>query len=499
MKADSAQSDGEALFSEVFKRAPDVMSIVRTSDALILEINDAFEETSGFTREQVLGRSSRDFPWWPDAEQRDAILAQLRTQGRLHDVEARFATPHGELVFLISARPLVYRGEHCAIWRAANVTEQRRMEQANRSLEERLRQKQNLERLGLLAGGIAHDFNNLLVGVLGNAELLLATQSEDALSRPLLEALARSAQRMADHTRELLDYAGHTALGQDLVQLDALVDETLGLLRPLLEPVVQLHVEQRASAAWVRGNAGQLTRMLINLIKNAAEALKGEHGSVWIDVSRAAEQVVVSIRDSGGGMDEGARARMFDPFFSTKLAGHGLGLASVPGIVERHGGSLRVHSEHGLGTCVTISIPAHAPAPRAAVPSSRAQRWSGRALVVDDEATVRSVSCALLERLGFAVTEAEDGESALRILQQDPSGWRLVLLDANMPGLDGAQTLARLRVFAPKLPVLLCSGYSAAEFAPLLAQKPHVAFLTKPFRSAQLASSIEALIASVPS
>jgi two-component system cell cycle sensor histidine kinase/response regulator CckA len=491
-----ALSDDEVVFSEVFRRAPDVMSIVRISDALILEINDAFEEASGLTREQILGHSSRDFPWWPNAEQRDAILTQLRLQGRLQDIEARFSTPHGELVYLISARPILYRGEHCAIWRAANVTEQRHMEQANRALEERLRQKQNLERLGLLAGGIAHDFNNLLVGVLGNAELVLATLGHDVAQRPLLEALAKSAQRMSDHTRELLDYAGHTALAQDLVQLDVLVDEAQALARRLLEPTVELHVAQRARPAWVRGNAGQLTRMLINLIKHAAENLEDGYGSVWVDVSRGSEQVVVSIRDSGRGMDAGTEARMFDPFFSTKLTGHGLGLASVPGIVERHGGSLAVESERGRGTRVTISIPEHAPAPRAAAPSGRPQRWSGRALVVDDEATVRAVSRALLERLGFEVSEAADGESALRIVQDEQRAFRLILLDANMPGLDGAQTLARLRVFAPELPVLLCSGYSAAEFAPLLEQKPHIAFLTKPFRAAQLASSIEALMAS---
>ena len=283
MAVDGTQSDDEVLFSEVFRRAPDVMSIVRVADAVMLEINDAFEEASGFTREQIIGRSSRDFPWWPNAEQRDAILEQLRVQGRLQDVETCFATPQGELVYLVGARPLLYRGERCAIWRAANVSEQRRIERANRALEERLRQKQNLERLGLLAGGIAHDFNNLLVGVLGNAELLLLRLGEDSTNHQLLEALAKSAQRMADHTRDLLDYAGHTALAANPVRLDLLVDDAAELARPPLNPELQLHVAQRARPAWVHGNAGQLTRMLINLIKGAAEGLEGGQGSVWVD------------------------------------------------------------------------------------------------------------------------------------------------------------------------------------------------------------------------
>ncbi|MBC7173657.1 MAG: response regulator, partial [Polyangiaceae bacterium] len=357
--------------------------------------------------------------------------------------------------------------------------------------------KQNLEHLGLLAGGIAHDFNNLLVGVLGNADLALNKSSADSPLRPALRAIASSAQRMAEHTRELLDYAGHTATKLSLVQLDHVLDEAMNLTRPILPPAVALDLERRSTRpVWVLGDAGQLTRMLVNLIRSAADAFEEKSGSVSVSIDRSGECAEVSIRDTGSGMEEPALARMFDPFYSSKRAGRGLGLASIPGIVKRHEGSISVESAPRSGTRVVIRIPSREPASSKTPSYSPERRWTGRALVVDDEAPVRSVASRMLTALGFDVIEAEDGATAVELVRRDLERCVFVLLDATMPGLNGAQTLEKLRAIRPQLPVLLCSGYSRADFTQLLEGQPHTAFLTKPFRLEQLATALESVLPS---
>ena len=279
------------------------------------------------------------------------------------------------------------------------------------------------------------------------------------------------------------------------MRLDVVLAEAAERCRRLLRPTVKLHVPARgAEELWIHGDTGQLSRMFVDLIKNAAEALDDAHGSVWLTLARAGELAEVTIRDSGRGLDEATRAHMFEPFFSNELKGHGLGLASVPTIVERHAGTIAVDSDSRRGTSVTIRIPLQKPARPNAPPARELPLFKGRALVVDDEAQVRTVARAMLSRFGFDVVEAEHGMAALALLREEPVGFELVLLDANMPGLNGAETLAQLRAMQPQLPVLLCSGSSLADFSHLLEQQPRTGFLSKPFRIQQLASAISALL-----
>ncbi len=505
MEAESPQqtqrtvSDDDHDLAAAFRAAPDVMCIVRADDAMMCEVNDLFSAVTGYTREDVVGKTSYDFPWWGSAEERDRILATLRDEGRLDLAEVRFVREEdGERVCLVSASPVTFRGERCVVWRAADITDQRRAEDAARVLEERLRQKKNLERLGMLTGGIAHDFNNLLVGVLGNADILLGMVEPDSpLARPL-RAIAANAQNMADHTRELLDYAGRGSTKLVPLALDQVLERAVEVARSLssCESRLTLSVASAANAR-VRGDAGQLTRMLINLIKNAAEAVEGPEGSVQVRLERMGDELEVRITDNGHGMDDATRASMFDPFFSTKTEGRGLGLSAAPMIVDRHGGRLHVESVPQVGTTVSVLLPVDdtplgtTQAPLSA--RSTALR-SGRVLVVDDEPEVRKVACTMLSQLGYDVREADGGEAALRLIETDSRAFTFVLLDATMPGTDGRQTLERVRGICPTLPVLLCSGYSATDFAALVAGQQHTSFLTKPFRVDQLEHAIASLL-----
>jgi CheY-like chemotaxis protein len=355
--------------------------------------------------------------------------------------------------------------------------------------------KERLESLGLVAGGIAHDFNNLLVGILGNAELLVGSVPADSPLLPALRAILTSAERAAEHTRELLDYAGRSLGQPGPVELGALVAEVAQLSAPLCTGDVTLSWQRPTAPLWAEADKGQLTRMLINLVKNALEAMSGRHGVVELRLDAQGDAARLVVRDGGTGMDAATRARIFDPFFSTKQAGHGLGLASVHSIVQRHRGSIEVDSAPGQGATFTVRLPQTAPPDPAA--STRIATpeppHHGRILVVDDDATVRETGTMLLEELGFSVAQAIDGRSALSALAAAP--FDAVLLDATMPGMTAGETLRTLRARFPELPVLLCSGYSRNDFADVLERDARIEFLAKPYRSSELVRMLARLMA----
>jgi CheY-like chemotaxis protein len=356
--------------------------------------------------------------------------------------------------------------------------------------------KERLESLGLVAGGIAHDFNNLLVGILGNAELLLGSIPADSPLAGPVRAILTSAERAAEHTRELLDYAGR-GLGQPTpVELGALVANVAQVTAPL-GGAVTLACELPDAPVWAEADQGQLTRMLVNLVKNGLEAMSGRRGEVRLALDIEDDAARLTVRDAGTGMDEATRARIFDPFFSTKQTGHGLGLASVQSIVRRHRGSIRVDTAPGQGATFTVHLPRSSPPNPAALTrlATPEPPRHGSILVVDDDATVRETGVALLEELGFSVAEAHDGPSALVALVEASAPFDAVLLDATMPGMTASETLRTLRARFPALPILLCSGYAQSDFAELLECESHIAFLAKPYRTSELVRMLARLLA----
>ncbi len=265
----------------------------------------------------------------------------------------------------------------------------RRLEAERRALEQRLERAQRLDSLGVLAGGIAHDFNNLLAGVLGNAELLreMVTGAEQ---RESAEAIVAAAQRAAALTRQMLAYAGQRDLGRrEPVDLGELVAELRTLLGATLSKKARLELAVDARSV-VLGNRATLSQVLMNLLTNASDALGDEAGVIEVRARRVTELdarwdgalgatvrpgdwVLIEVNDTGSGMDEATRGRVFEPFFSTKERGHGLGLAACLGIVSAHGGAVLVESEPGRGSCFSVLLPAGAgePAPSPRPPATR--------------------------------------------------------------------------------------------------------------------------------
>lgn len=404
------------------------------------------------------------------------------------------------------------RAAACATYNAQleqQITARARSELKRRSRDAKLRDAERLESLETLAGGFAHDFNNLLVSVMGNAELLRLTPKLPASCDELACLIVDACHKALGVTRSLLMFAGKGKLSMASINLPKTIARNLELLRKRA-PAGTLFQFRGCQAPEIFADPTQINQLLTHLLTNAVEATDGT-GVIAVEVeeqSFSAEMlgtfqwahgaepgafVVLRIRDSGRGLDEHTRAHMFDPFFSTKFPGRGLGLSAVRGIVQAHHGAIQVHSEPNAGAMFEIALPItptsrqpHAPR----LPEQSDWRGAGAILLVDDDAAVRVVLAKLLQHLGFDVTEANSGREALTIFERAPAKFRLVVLDWIMPEMSGRDTLSSLRALAPELPVLLVSGYNPEEIG---AYGDGVICLQKPATLPQLQTALQSL------
>jgi PAS domain S-box-containing protein len=385
-----------------------------------------------------------------------------------------------------------------------------------KKLEEKLRETARLESLGIMAGGIAHDFNNLLTGVMGSASLLLDDLPTGTAASSLAKGIADAAERAATLTRQMLAYSGKGRFVVEAVDLSRYVRASLPLLHASIPRKVELRLDLADDLPLIEADAGQLQQVLINLVANGAEAIR--EGAGRVDIVTRAEQVdatyikmltthgnispglyvVLEIRDTGCGIDQRTIDRIFDPFYTTKFVGRGLGLSAVQGIVRGHNGAIRVESELGAGTIFRVLLPAVSAAVSASAAADVGRfRGSGTVLVVDDEEIVRSTAATALQRLGFEVLVAEDGISAVEAFRANSSRLSLVLIDMTMPGPSCEETIRRLREIRPDSPIVVSSGFSEAEVLRRLAGSGLSGFLPKPYTVAVLAEKVAAATAGI--
>jgi PAS domain S-box-containing protein len=396
-----------------------------------------------------------------------------------------------------------------------------------RQLERQLAQAQNLEAVGRLAGGVAHDFTNVLMIISGCSELLLARAAgtaDDEMKHDIRE-IQTAAARAAALTRQLLAFSRREPVEPKVLDLNGVVSGFEQLLLRLLGGSVALRFELARSPARVLADPGQIEQVIMNLAVNSRDAM-AEGGEIIISTADVVldgppaeamgappgAYVKLSVRDTGAGMDAQTRERMFDPFFSTKGSGTGLGLATVYGIVQDAGGYLDVTSEVGRGTTIDVYLPAVPDAtpdasaasvqpapierggtrPEPSVPAAAAAGAGGETiLVVEDEGSVRKLVRKILEGRGYRVREAAQGEQALSEAAAGPID--LLLTDIVMPGLSGPELAQRFLLMRPGTPVLFMSGYTDTS-APGMALARDVPFLSKPFTPAALASKVRAVL-----
>jgi signal transduction histidine kinase/CheY-like chemotaxis protein len=381
--------------------------------------------------------------------------------------------------------------------------------------ELRMLQAQKLESMGVLAGGIAHDFNNLLTGILGASNLLAETEDMPESASPLLNGIATACARAADLTRQILAYAGKGRFVIEPVNVSELAHEMSELLRASVPKNVTIIESLTHEPAFVIGDKGQIQQVIMNLVLNATESLEGKPGNVWkttevrhfdeVELATgivpaegpAGDYLVFMVRDEGIGMDEKILARIFDPFYTTKTRGRGLGLSAVLGIVRGHNGGLSVKTKPGKGTTFSVVLPLQQPekeqVPVKETTQSHKPIEQGIILVVDDETIVRSVVENAMRREGYFVVSAEDGLSGVEKFVEHAGELVGVFLDLTMPKMNGDEALTKMRQIRADVPVVVMSGYSENEVSERFGDDDRIAFLQKPFTIANLKTKFESL------
>ncbi len=393
-----------------------------------------------------------------------------------------------------------------------------------KQMERRLFESRKLETIGMLAGGVAHEFNNLLVGINGSVEMLSLLLTGNHEVATYLDMISRMGNRAVELTHQLLAYARQGKYSPVPLSLNKVVGDNIPVLKTSLAPTVDLAVVLAEGLPPVMGDIAQVKQVVMSLCLNAAEAMPGggtlsirtrvEEGAPAVRAGAALKKsrrsghavegpcVVLEVSDNGCGMDEKTLERIFEPFFSTKFVGRGMGLAAVRGIIDSHQGEIAVESEPGAGTRFTVRLPvlqvcvldAQEAQATTAVPVDQNHCGRGLVLVADDEQDVRMVVRAMLESLGYEVLEAADGADAVELFRARHADIALVLLDLMMPRMTGDQAFAEMRRIDPAVKALLASGYDESGRVGEIVSGGFGGFLQKPFRRGELGRKIVSVL-----
>jgi signal transduction histidine kinase/CheY-like chemotaxis protein len=383
---------------------------------------------------------------------------------------------------------------------------------ARRVLEEEARQARKMETAGRLAGGIAHDFNNLLTAILGTSELLLNELAPGTAEREDVEEIKRAATRAANLTRQLLAFSRRQVLQPRVIDVETLVRGVETMLRRLIGEHISLTVRSESNLWHVRADPGQVEQVIVNLAVNARDAMP-TGGTMTITTSNVhfagtaigqetimppGDYLLLTVTDTGTGMDEETLRHLFEPFFTTKATGKGtgLGLATVYGIVKQSGGFIYANSERDKGSCFRIYLPRVEEVldePEHASTVDLSGKAAGRVLLVEDEEAVRRLARRVLEGVGYEVLEAAHGAEALALFQKH-SGIDLVVTDVIMPGMSGQELSARIRQLNPAQQILYVSGYTDDTILQHGNFLPNTSFLQKPFSPSALVARVQELV-----
>jgi PAS domain S-box-containing protein len=387
-----------------------------------------------------------------------------------------------------------------------DISKRKQAEADKNRMQAQLHQAAKMEAIGTLAGGIAHDFNNILSAIIGYTEITLNDLKGDALVRRNLKAVLQAGNRAKDLVQQILTFSRRTEAEKKPLQVKVLIKETLNLMRASLPATIEIKSDFD-SEALVMGDPTQIHQVLMNLCSNAGYAMQAQGGvlsvrlrDVTLDRSTAAEYQLpagdfleLRVRDTGVGIAPENRPRIFDPFFTTKEkgSGTGMGLSVVHGIVENHGGAVRVNSEEGQGTEFLILFPRiRKQLEEKGTPAADLPRGHEHILLVDDERSLIEVGRQMLTRLGYAVTTQTDSLETLKLLEESTIQFDLLITDLTMPHLTGDSLAREAKRRHPRLPVILCTGYRQDLDAIRLVETGVDAVVAKPFRIAEMATVV---------
>ena len=508
--------DSELNYRMVFDAANDAIFVFDLESRRIVDANERSLRMFGVASAGEM--SIHDFWVGPPFTSRAFAKRILHAvSGRPQVFEWLTQNKQGKTFWMeISLKHAVIGGKEKIVAVTRDISERKTQEEARRKIDEQLQRTQRLESLGMLAGGIAHDFNNLLMGILGNANLAQMESPEGSPVRDYVHHIETSAMRAAELTRQMLAYAGKGSLFIRLFDLNKLVTEMANLLEVSISKNVLLRYDLAQNLPPVEGDPSQFRQIVLNLIVNASDAIGDKSGAIMVRTGLTQQDLktissiyisdgmvegsyeYVEVSDTGCGMNSETRARMFEPFFSTKFTGRGLGLAAVLGIIKAHHGGIHVDSDPRRGTTIRVYVPSahkaeleadagaaqNSPARRPAIPA-------GAVLIVDDEESVRLVSKRMLEKYGCTVLTARDGREGVELFKRRSNDIVLVLLDLTMPHMDGRQAFKALKEIKPDIRVILCSGYGKEDARLRFQDEGLSGYLQKPFNFESLTGEIE--------
>ncbi len=482
--------ESDTRFRALFDKSPVIVSLVDMAESRVAKMNEVGLRTFGYTRDEVLGRTTLELGFWADETARRAAARQLIATGLVSGLEIQLARKNGEVFWaLLSSTLVTFQGQPYALATIQDITERRR-------LEARVLQSQKMEVVGHLAGGIAHDFNNVLTVITSTAELAMAGTRDGDPMFEALQTIRAASTRAARLTAQLLAFSRQQILQPATLDLNDVITGLAPMVRRVVGDQVVLDVHPAPVSVTVRADRGNLEQVVLNLAINARDAMP-DGGTVTIAVAAATlaageggtnlpagRYARLTVTDTGTGMSDEVRQRIFEPFFTTKDVGRGtgLGLSMVHGVVQQSGGDIVVRSAPGAGTTFAIYLPLSAGTPESVMPQPRqVEHGSETVLVVDDDTDIRKVLKRALTFAGYDVLIAATGAEAIETLAQHGPRVRLLLTDVMMPGIGGRELAERVRAAHPAVRILFSSGYAENAIAHHGVLAEGVQFIAKPY------------------
>ena len=510
-KAEKALQESEKRFRQIFQTSPESIILTRLDDGLIVDINESHTSITGYTREEVIGKTALESGIWQDEHERDKLITPLRESGFFKNKEITFLRKNGDMGTVLSSGRIFYLENVPHILTISrDVTEQKREQKEKEKLQARLQQAQKMEAIGTLAGGIAHDFNNILQGILGYTELAGLKYKNGKDIAKELEVLTQAGNRAADLVQNILSFSRQTEPERKPLDLGQVIKEALKLIRASLPATIEIRMNIPGAPDKVWADYTEMHQVLMNLCTNAAHAMEESGGILEVileqaeidDRSASMDPALtpglyqrITVSDTGHGMDREVQSRIFDPFFTTKEQGKGtgMGMSVVHGIIKSHGGAITVYSEPGQGSTFHIFIPVmtsgSTECPQASQPADLAA-GEEHILFVDDEKHIVDFASEILKALGYTVTGCNSSLEALELFSRDPSRFDLVITDQTMPRMTGVNLAGELTRLRPDIPIILCTGFSAALTPEKLKWSGVRELIMKPILVGQLAKTI---------
>jgi PAS domain S-box-containing protein len=474
-----ALQESEERLRTVYETFPDSVTIINAADGRCVDVNSAFTRLTGWTAEDVIGKTAADLAIWHNPNEREKLTAGIAQNGKVDNLEAKFRLKDGSVITaLMSAILIQLKNKPHILSITRDISDLKSAQKEREQLKTQLIQAQKMEAIGTLAGGIAHDFNNILGAIIGYAEMALYDTKKDSMEHYNIDQVLSAGHRAKDLVKQILAFSRKSEQDKSIISLANIVAEALKLLRASLPTTIEIRQNIEPNLDAIFADPTQMHQVVMNLCTNSAHAmgdtsgiLKVELHNVDLNVQKAAQYpelnpgpyVKLSISDTGQGMDSETLDRIFDPYFTTKEQdkGTGMGLAVVHGIIKGHGGIIRVQSTPGKGTRFDILFPVMEKQMESETAELKAlPTGNEHILLIDDEENLIDLGKSMLKKLGYRVETQTRPDEALETFGAAPHKFDLVISDMTMPGMTGDSLASELMKIRSDIPVIICTGYS---------------------------------------